>query len=131
MAGTQWQTRTCGLLAAGAGLAASELPNAMSAELPSLVGSVGQWVDMISDAAGQVSFRHGTFAITGGAYGAPNTVVGPADAGSSFKPDGTIKIVLARSKVGNPAVGAPLTGFLIRVRVAPAGVISKPPLPVL
>ena len=90
-------------------------------------GAVGRWVEMVSDAAGQVSFRHGTFVNTNGAYGAPNTVVGPADAGSGFTPDGTIRIVIARSKLGDPAVGAPLSGFLIRVRVAPAGVSTVTP----
>ncbi len=84
--------------------------------VPGDEGTVGRWVDMMSNAAGQVSFRHGTFAIANGAYGAPSTVGGPADAGSGFTPDGTIRIVVAREKIGNPAVGAALSGFLIRVR---------------
>ena len=84
--------------------------------VPGDEGNVGRWVEMMSDAAGQVSFRHGTFAITNGAYGAPNTVGGPADEGSGYTPDGTIRIVVARAKIGDPAVGAALNGFLIRVR---------------
>ena len=79
--------------------------------------NVGRWVDMSSDAAGMVTFNYGTFDSTGGAYAAPNTTVGQADAESNFNADGTITIVLSRSKIGSPAPGAVLQGFLIRVRI--------------
>ncbi|MFN2621351.1 MAG: PKD domain-containing protein [Chthoniobacterales bacterium] len=79
--------------------------------------NVGRWVDMASDAAGMVTFNYGTFDSTGGAYGNPNTTVGQADAESNFNADGTITIVLSRSKIGNPAPGGVMQGFLIRVRI--------------
>ena len=80
--------------------------------------NVGRWVEMNSDATGAVTFNYGTFDSTGGAYAAPNTTLGAADAESNFNADGTITIVISRSKLGNAAVGAALQGFLIRVRAA-------------
>jgi hypothetical protein len=82
--------------------------------------NVGRWVDMSSNAAGLVTFNYGSFVVTGGAYGAPSTVEGLADVESNFAPDGTITIVLSRSKIGNPAPGVAMQGFLIRVRIANA-----------
>jgi hypothetical protein len=80
--------------------------------------TLGRWVDMSSDAAGTVTFNYGTFVVTGGAYGSPSTTVGLADAESNFNADGTITIVISRSKIGNPAPSAVMQGFLIRVRIA-------------
>ena len=79
--------------------------------------TLGRWVDMSSDAAGMVTFNYGTFVVTGGAYGAPNTTVGQADAESNYNADGTITIVLSRSKIGSPIPSAVMQGFLIRVRI--------------
>jgi hypothetical protein len=79
--------------------------------------TLGRWVDMSADAAGMVTFNYGTFVVTLGAYGAPNTTVGQADAESNYNADGTITLVLSRSKIGSPAPAAVLQGFLIRVRV--------------
>jgi hypothetical protein len=79
--------------------------------------TLGRWVDMSADAAGMVTFNYGTFVVTGGAYGAPNTTVGQADAESNYNADGTITIVLSRSKIGSPAPAAVMQGFLIRVRI--------------
>ncbi|MEY2505265.1 MAG: hypothetical protein QOG27_1545 [Verrucomicrobiota bacterium] len=79
--------------------------------------NLGRWVDMRTDALGMASFKYGTFVVTNGAYGAPATVVGDADAESTFNPNGSIKIVISRSKIGNPAPGSILQGFLIRVRI--------------
>ncbi len=86
--------------------------------------TAGYWVDMStfptdSGSSAAPVFKYGTFnptGGTGGVYGAPNTRVGNADPSSTFSSDGTIRIVVPRSAVGNPAVGANLTGFLIRVR---------------
>lgn len=80
--------------------------------------TVGRWVDMSADAAGMVTFNYGTFVVTAGAYGAPSTTVGLADAESKFNPDGTITIVISRSKIGSPIPSAVMQGFLIRVRIA-------------
>lgn len=83
----------------------------------------GFWVDMSTyptDGGSSAApvFKFGTFTINAmtGVYGAPNTRVGNADASSNFNADGTITIVVPRSAVGNPAVGANLNGFLVRVR---------------
>lgn len=80
--------------------------------------TLGRWVDMSTDAAGAVTFNYGTFVVTAGAYGNPTTTVGLADAESNFKPDGTITIVVSRSKLGNAAPSGVMQGFLIRVRIA-------------
>jgi hypothetical protein len=79
--------------------------------------TLGRWVDMSSDAAGMVTFNYGTFVVTGGAYGAPSTTTGLADAESNYNADGTITIVLSRSKIGSPIPSAVMQGFLIRVRI--------------
>jgi hypothetical protein len=80
--------------------------------------NLGRWVDMSSDAAGMVTFNYGTFVISNGAYGSPSTVVGLADAESKYNADGTITIVISRSKIGNPAPATVMQGFLVRVRIA-------------
>jgi PKD repeat protein len=86
-------------------------------QLASDPATLGRWVDMSADAAGMVTFNYGTFDVNLGAYGNPNTTVGQADAESNFSSDGTITIVLSRSKIGSPAPAAVLQGFLIRVRI--------------
>ena len=96
-------------------------------QVPGGDGATGHFVEMVSNAASQVSFRHGTFAITNGAYGNPATIGGQADPESNYNADGTITIIVSRSKIGNPAIGAALNGFLIRVRVAPADVNTVTP----
>jgi hypothetical protein len=89
--------------------------------VPGDPNTLGRWVDMstvppASPAA--PAFRYGTFVITqpAGTYGAPATVLGNAEVTSTFSPDGTIRIVVPRSNLGNPAVAQNLTGFLMRVR---------------
>ena len=49
-----------------------------------------------------------------------------ADAASTFNADGTIRIVVPRSGVGNPAIGQNLTGFLSRIAVF-GGVVTLTP----
>jgi len=94
--------------------------------IPGDAATLGRWVDMstfptdlVGSPPGTLAvFKYGTYTINAmtGVYGAPNTRVGNADPLSSFSADGTIRIIVPRSAVGNPAVGADLTGFLIRVR---------------
>jgi PKD repeat protein len=68
-----------------------------------------------------------------GATTAPIFQVGPtagtlvaADPASTFLPDGTIRIVVPRSAIGNPAPGQSLTGFLTRIA---AGVVTPDNMP--
>jgi PKD repeat protein len=59
-----------------------------------------------------------------GATTVPIFQVGPtggtfvaADPASTFLPDGTIRIVVPRSAIGNPAIGQSLSGFLSRITI--------------
>ncbi len=61
-----------------------------------------------------------------GVYNSALPASAPADAASSYSTDGTIKIVVPRSGVGNPAVGANLTDFLVRVSVLAGAVFVTP-----
>ena len=90
--------------------------------LPGDAANIGRFVDMRSNASGAVSFKYGTFAVNAGAYSSTFTVVGDADAESNYDPNGTITIVVSRNKIGSPAPGTNLVGFLLRVRIDPAGV---------
>lgn len=78
-------------------------------------------------------FKYGTFnptGGTGGVYGAPNTRLGNADAESTFNADGTITIVLSRSKIAPLVVGANMSGFLVRVRFgSDAGAVTPDNMP--
>lgn len=86
--------------------------------------TTGYWVDMSTmptDGGSSAApvFKYGTFNPTGGTggiYGAPTVRLGNADAESSFSPDGTIRIVLSRSKIPTLATGSTMSGFLVRVR---------------
>ena len=71
---------------------------------------VDRWARMKTDALGQVSFGYGT--------GTNPSVTGTAaDAASTYGADGTIKIVVPRSALGNVQPGQSLTDFLIRIRI--------------
>jgi hypothetical protein len=84
--------------------------------------AIGRFVSMQSSATGAVSFKYGTFVVNSGAYSSTFTTIGDADAESTYDPDGTITIVISRSKLNNVGIGGQLVGFLLRVRIDPAGV---------
>jgi hypothetical protein len=68
---------------------------------------------MATDATGAVSFAYGT-----GTSASPAASAGtPADPASGYTADGTIRIVVPRSGIGNPSAGQVLSSFLTRVRV--------------
>jgi PKD repeat protein len=74
-----------------------------------------------SPAAPQFQYYQGTY----------NSLVIPtslftADPSSTFNADGTIKIVVPRTGVGNPAVGSNLTEFLVRIAVFGGGLFLTP-----
>jgi hypothetical protein len=63
------------------------------------------------------------FAYGNGDPGAAGT---PADASSSFSADGTIRIVVPASALGNPAPGRQLKAFLTRIRIDGGAVLLFP-----
>lgn len=71
-----------------------------------------RFVRMSTNALLQVSFASG-LGTNADPIAHPGT---PADASSSFDPDGTIRIVVDRANIGNSPVGANLTHFQTRVR---------------
>lgn len=79
--------------------------------------ATGRYVLMRTNAASAVFFEYGTVVRNSdGTYGA-RTKVGDLDAGSGYQADGTITLIASASKIGNPGVGATLSGFLTRVQV--------------
>jgi hypothetical protein len=68
------------------------------------VDGMTYWVDMETAASNNVTFHYGTSATQ------VDTTVGVADSGTFFT-DGTIRIGIANSKVGNPAAGQTLNNI--------------------
>ena len=81
-------------------------------------GGVDRFVRMQSSALGTVSFGYGNGS-TGAEAGSA------ADGSSGYNPDGTIRVIVARSALGISA-GDRLTDFIVRVRVeaGPAGALT-------
>jgi Big-like domain-containing protein/fibronectin type III domain protein len=81
-------------------------------------------VRMHTNASGQVFFT----VATGANNVNPVLNAGtPADPASGFAADGTIRIVVSRSAIGNPAAGQNLTDFLVRVRSPEGGATATTP----
>ena len=80
-------------------------------------------IRMNTNAAGQVFFTVASGANDTNPILNPGT---PADPASGFDADGTIRIVVARSAIGNPAVGQNLTKFLVRIRLEGGAVALTP-----
>jgi hypothetical protein len=68
-----------------------------------------RFVKMATDPIGTVSFRYGA--------GSPSGAGLAADPSSNYNVDGTIRIVVAGSAIGNPLPGQALTAFLTRIAV--------------
>ena len=83
------------------------------------------YVDMATDPAGAVTFNYGTLGAAAG--NTVRTLLGAADAGSGFLPDGTITIVIARSKIGNPGIGQTLTRIVSRLTAGTAATPDNGP----
>lgn len=65
-----------------------------------------------------------------GPYNALLPVVTAADPLSTYFPDGTIRIIVPRSGISNPAIGSNLTDFLVRISVnLGAGIITPDNMP--
>jgi hypothetical protein len=71
------------------------------------------YVGMTTDAAGTPSFEYGIVTNVDASPAANQTPakLGDADPGSNFNPDGTITIVIANNKVGNPGAGDVIGGL--------------------
>jgi hypothetical protein len=50
----------------------------------------------------------------------------PADPASSYATDGTIRIIVSRSQIGNPMPGDTISNFLVRIRIHGGGVDLTP-----
>jgi hypothetical protein len=81
---------------------------------------VDRFVRMAADALGTVSFGYGT-----GTSGGMLASATPADPASSYKVDGTIRIVVPRSAI-NVKAGDNLTQFLVRIRIEGGAVALTP-----
>jgi hypothetical protein len=79
-----------------------------------------RFVKMATDPLGTVSFRHGN----GSSASAPGVAADPA---SSFTPDGTIRIVVPGSAIGNPLPGQQFGAFLTRIAFEIPGVGTLTP----
>ncbi len=80
-----------------------------------------RFVRMMSGATGTITFGYGSDA-SGGILSSAS----PADPQSNYSPDGTIRIVVARSVLGNVQPGSNLTDFLVRIRVEGGAVALTP-----
>src|SRR5206468_728001 len=80
-----------------------------------------RYVRMHTDALGQVFFTYGLSNATGTNLSPITNPGSPADPSSGFSADGTIRIVVGRSAVGNPGLGQVLDMFLVRIRVEAGG----------
>jgi hypothetical protein len=74
-----------------------------------------RWVRMQTDALGNVTFGYGTGTNPSGSGST-------ADPASKYTSDGTIRIIVPRTAIGDPQPGSKLTDFLIRIRVEVPGV---------
>jgi hypothetical protein len=81
-------------------------------------------VRMHTNAAGQVSFTVASGANNVNPVLNPGT---PTDPGSGFEANGTIRLVVSRAAIGNPAAGQNLIDFLVRVRSPEAGATALTP----
>lgn len=79
-----------------------------------------RFVKMATDPIGTVSFRYGN--------GSSASVAGlPADPSSNYSADGTIRIVVPASAIGNPLPGQEFKAFLTRIAIEVPGVGTLTP----
>ena len=79
---------------------------------------VGYFVDMRTDLLGAVSFKYGTYVHNADNSAGTATTIGDLDAGSKYDVQAdTITLVVAPSKIGNPAAGGRLSRMFVRVPV--------------
>jgi hypothetical protein len=77
------------------------------------------YADMRTDAGGAVTFEYGEVLVTSAvitSVGEPSRL-GDADPESSYDPDGTIRIVLSTSKIGNAVAGDLIGGLVARTYI--------------
>lgn len=80
--------------------------------------NTGYFVDMRTDVLGAVTFKYGTYIHNADNTAGTATTVGNLDAGSKYDVTAdTITLVVAPSKIGNPAAGGRLSRMFVRVPV--------------
>ncbi|MEA2163482.1 MAG: hypothetical protein QOK37_1609 [Thermoanaerobaculia bacterium] len=84
------------------------------------------YVEMNTDPSGVVSYEYGTIDLTDAvvtAVGQPHPL-GTCDAESTYSPDGTIRLVISTSNVGNAVAGDVIGGLLARTFVTTGSVLT-------
>jgi hypothetical protein len=84
------------------------------------------YAEMHTDTSGVVGFEYGTIDITGAvvtSVGQPHPL-GTADTDSTYLADGTIRIVLSTSKIGNAVAGDVIGGLLARTFITTGSVVT-------
>ena len=84
------------------------------------------YVEMNTDPTGVVAFQYGTIDLTSAvvtAVGQPH-LLGDCDAESTFLADGTIRLVLSTSKIGNAVAGDVIGGLLARTFVTTGSLVT-------
>jgi len=84
------------------------------------------YVEMHTDNSGVVGYEYGTIDLTKAvvtAVGQPHPL-GALDAESTYLPDGTIRLVVSTSKIGNAVAGDILGGLLARTFVTTGSVVT-------
>jgi hypothetical protein len=85
------------------------------------------YVEMNTDPTGVLAFQYGTIDLTSAVVTAVGQthLLGSCDAESTYLPDGTIRLVLSTSKIGNAAAGDVLGGLLTRTFVTTGSVVTS------
>lgn len=85
------------------------------------------YADMRTDESGAVSFEYGEVLVTSAvitSVGQPSRL-GDADAESSYDADGTIRIVVSTSKIGNAVAGDLIGGLIARTYAGAGGAVTS------
>jgi hypothetical protein len=85
------------------------------------------YVEMNTDPNGVVAFQYGTIDLTSAvvtSVGQPH-LLGTCDAESTYLADGTIRLVLSTSKIGNAVAGDVIGGLLARTFVTTGSVVTS------
>jgi hypothetical protein len=84
------------------------------------------YVEMNTDPTGVLTYQYGTIDLTDAVVTSVGTLhpLGSCDAESTYSPDGTIRLVISTSKIGNAVAGDILGGLLARTFVTTGSVLT-------